>query len=287
MNKLLISLCCLMLFVLTNCSDDIPEVKDNIYSAEDNSHAETQFYATFDAAFDIIATDKKFRKSETTIIPSTAKIDFLDTSFADGDGVEMTIDFGKLGEEEPRGILCQDGRYRAGKMHIKLNQSLLSSEFRATVTLSEEDEFYSGNGVDMAQLIGKTHISLAGISGIRVSVKDAIIRYEDNEVEWNSERIVTQIVDGSDGIWGDTYSVVGEASGVNRDGESFTVTIDEPLIKVVEKGCAKTFVSGVLTVSATNSSQVISIDYDPYKNGDCDQYAEASINGKKSIFKVY
>ncbi|MBO6517289.1 MAG: hypothetical protein JJ975_12130, partial [Bacteroidia bacterium] len=162
MNKLLISLSCLMLFALSNCSESIPEVKENIFSAEDNAQAETQFFATFEAAYDVIATDRKFRKAETTIIPSNAKIVFIDSSFDDGDGVEMWVDFGPILDTEPKGILCQDGRYRAGKMHITVNQSILSAEFLAVVTTSEEDQFFSGNGENMSQLIGTTVISLAG-----------------------------------------------------------------------------------------------------------------------------
>ncbi|MBO6517638.1 MAG: hypothetical protein JJ975_13920, partial [Bacteroidia bacterium] len=113
-----------------------------------------------------------------------------------------------------------------------------------------------------------------------------VMRTDEDEIAWSSDRVITQLEDAGEGIWGDTYMVSGDASGVNREGDSFNVVIDEPLIKVMEKGCAKTFISGILTVSATNSSKVISIDYDPFKNRDCDYFAEAIINGRKTIFKV-
>jgi len=274
-----------MLFALTNCGDELPVVKENIFSAEDNTLAETHFFATFEAAYDVITTDDRFGKTRTTIIPSDATIEFIDSSFDDGDGVEVIVDFGELLKTEPRGKLCQDGRYRAGKMLIHVNQSVQSAEFRATVTMCDEDQFYSGNGVDMAQLTGTTVISLVGIS-IRVLIKDARIIYEDNEIHWSSDRIITQLKSAGEGIWGDTYAVTGSASGVNREGDSFEVAINEPLIKVMEKGCSRTFLEGQLTVTANNSSKVIYIDYDPYKNRDCDLYAEAVINGKKLIFKV-
>jgi hypothetical protein len=286
MKKLVLVLIFGLLLSLTNCNEQLPEVKENIFSAQDNSQAETHFFATFDAAYDVIATDKKFRKSETTIIPSTTAIIFLDSSFEDGNGVSVLVDFGGLGTTEPKGTLCQDGRYRAGKMHIYVNQSIQSAEFRAVVTTSERDSFYSGNGVDMVQLIGKTTISLTGVSTIRVKVTEALVKDGDKEYSWTSDRTIEQTKDNGDGIWGDEYKVTGKASGINRDGEPFNVVIDKPLVKKMETGCASTFTSGIVTVTANENTHVVSINYDPFENEACDKYAEASLNGKKTIFKV-
>jgi len=286
MKKRLIVFISGLLLTLSNCTEQLPEVKENIFSAQDNSQAETHFFATFDAAYDVIATDKKFRKLETTIIPSNTAIKFLDSSFADGNGVSVVVDFGGLGSEEPKGTLCQDGRYRAGKMRIHVNQSIQSAEFRAVVTITAEDSFYSGNGTDMVQLIGKTTITLTGIAGIRVRVTDALVIDGDKEYSWESDRTIVQTKDNGDGIWGDEYIVTGKSSGINREGDAFTVKIDEPLIKRMETGCANTFISGIVTVSATEGSQVVSINYDPFDNQACDHYAEANLNGKKTIFKV-
>ncbi|MFT5512234.1 MAG: hypothetical protein ACI8SE_000631 [Bacteroidia bacterium] len=286
MKKLLIVLTFGLLLTLTNCTEQLPEVKENIFSAQDNSQAETHFFATFDAAYDVIATDKKFRKLETTIIPSTTAILFLDSSYSDGNGVSVIVDFGSLGELEPKGTLCQDGKYRAGKMRISVNQSIQSAEFRAIVTTNEEDSFYSGNGTDMIQLIGKTTISLTGVAGIRVKVSDAQVITDHNSYSWQSDRVIVQTKDNGDGIWGDEYMVTGSASGTNRDGEAFHVSISQPLMKRMEKGCAGTFISGIVKVTAKEGTQVVSINYDPFENEACDEYAEANLNGKKSIFKI-
>ncbi len=286
MKKLLLVLTTSLLLILTNCNEQLPEVKENIYSAEENAQAETHFFATFDAAYDIIATDKKFQKSETTIIPSNTTIIFLDSTFDDGDGVDVIVDFGSQGESEPKGTLCQDGRYRAGKMRIQVNQSIRSAEFRATVVSTEEDSFYSGNGVDMVQLVGKTAISLAGSNGIKVVVSDATIKSKNIEYTWNSDRVILQLTNNGNGIWGDEYEVTGKSTGTNREGKSFNVEIIEPLVKKMELDCATTFVSGSVKVTSSESSQEISIDYDPYQNQACDQYAEANLNGRKTIFKI-
>lgn len=286
MSRLLSLSVLLLLITLTNCNEQLPEVKDNIFSALDNSQAETHFSATFDAAFDVITSDKKFGKTETSIIPSTVDIIFLDSSFDDGDGLEVVVDFGKLGTSEPKGTLCQDGRYRAGKLTIKVNQSIQSSNFRGNVIITDKDSFFTGNGTDMAQLTGTTTISLAGPSSIRVVVSNAKLIDGEKIITWSSDRIINQKKDKGPGLWGDEYEVTGTAQGINREGEEFLVTIDTPLLKRLESGCASTFVQGVVTVSAKEGNQVISINYDPYDNSACDKYAEANLNGRKTIFRI-
>ena len=64
------------------------------------------------------------------------------------------------------------------------------------------------------------------------------------------------------------------------------VAIDSPLLKRLDVGCATTFVQGIVTVSAKEGNQVVSINYDPYDNSACDKYAEANLNGRKTIFKI-
>ena len=85
---------------------------------------------------------------------------------------------------------------------------------------------------------------------------------------------------------GDVFEILGSASGTNRKGEAFTVTIDVPLKKKVDVGCAQTFVKGKLTLKNTDSGKEIIIDYDPFGNEACDRVAKATINGKDHIYTV-
>ncbi len=291
MRKLLILLCGFLALTLSNCADEIPEVKENIFSAEDNSMAETHFMAMFDAAFDFIATDGKFKKkSGPTIVPSEkVKVTYNDSSFNDGDGIEVEVDFGPLdnpGEGEQKGILCQDGRYRAGRLNISVNQSVNSADFKATVRIDKGHKYYSGDGVNMTQLSGRMIIRFIEPLIIGVKIEKAEVRNGDVEVDWEGEFTIVGHYEAGPGIWGDTYTVMGESSGMNREGESFTTVIEEPLIKKMENGCATTFIDGLITVSSTESTQVISIDYDPFEDQVCDRFAEAIINGRKTIFEV-
>ncbi len=286
MNKKLAIILLLGAFIVSSCSEPISEEKDTIYSGQDNSKAETHFYATYDVIYDIVSTNDKLQKGETTILPSSAEVTFEDSTFLDGNGISFTVDFGPLGTSEPKGTLCQDGRYRAGKLHISANSKFLDPLFTVVVTLNDDDQFFSGNGSDMVQVIGTKKITKQTLTSLKIEISDAKIITDEYELPWSSTRIIELVSDKGPGIWGDVYKVTGSAQGSNRFGEEYEVDIITPLIKKMELGCAQTFVSGKLNVSMTNSNKVIGVNYDPYGNEACDMFAEADIQGRKTIFRV-
>ncbi|MCB9261828.1 MAG: hypothetical protein H6607_05580 [Flavobacteriales bacterium] len=286
MRQLLFAIFGFAVVLFSGCDDENSVNKDTIQSAEDNSLVETHFTAIFDAAFDIISTiDSSLKKSDASIIPGDVSILFVDSTFMDGDGLEIVVDFGPLRNTEPQGVLCVDGRYRAGKFTIAMNLPLGSPQFQAEIIINQEDSYFSGNGQEMAQLSGRTIVTLPKENELRIVVENALLKDNLGDISWSSDRRVTQIVDKGKGIWGDSYSITGSASGINRMSQPFTAEITSPLVKKMDLGCAKTFIEGILEITSDNS-QNIQIDYDPYKNADCDQLAEATINGHKTIFEV-
>jgi hypothetical protein len=98
-----------------------------------------------------------------------------------------------------------------------------------------------------------------------------------------SSRTITKTLDPDAGILGDEFTITGNASGINRNGENFTVTIDVPLLKKVAMGCARTFVVGKITLKNDSSGKTIMIDYDPFNNQACDLTAKATINNKEYL----
>lgn len=286
MNIRLLVLLVLSSFALTNCVEPVVEVKDTIYAAEDNSHAETHFFSTYEAIYDIVSTHGKLQKAESTILPASTKIEFIDSLFTDGNGITFIVDFGPIGGSEPKGVLCQDGRYRAGKMLITASGKFLSPDLKVTVVINKEDQYFTGNGSEMAQVVSNTTISKLSLTSLQIVISDAKIITKNYELPWGSTRIIEMVSDKGIGIWGDVYKVTGKAHGTNRFNEAYEVSIQEPLIKKMEAGCAQTFIKGKLEVSVTNTNKVIKINYDPNQDGACDLLAEADILGKKTIYTI-
>lgn len=276
----------LMMFT-PSCVDDILEVKETIYSAEDNAIIETEFTALYDLLDDLAETDEKLRKKGGTILPSGAEVTYLDTIWSDGDGVEVLVDFGPLGETEPKGLLCKDGKYRAGKIKATLSKPFKEVGSSFIASLSEKDAYFSGDGSDMVQLSGTLGIYRIGENTINIDVVNGMATKEDRAIKWTlANRTIRRTLDAGPGVWGDHFEITGDAQGVNRNGEEFTVTIDEPLLKKMETGCAQTFIKGRLTITVGMSAKIIVVDYDPFNDQACDRIAGANVNGKTTTFTV-
>ena len=271
---------------LISCRKDTAETKETIVSAEDNSTVENEFTSLFDVADDFSSNDRRTRAGNT-ILPSGAIVEFQDSSYTDGDGVEATIDFGPVKNTIPKGLLCQDGRFRAGKIHISSSKRYFLDSAEVVISISDADKYYAGSdGVSLTQLIGTVKIKRLSSNSLNIQVIDARAINDKGTVAWQSTRTITKLVDAGAGILGDQFEITGEASGVNRNGESYTVKIDLPLLKKVEMGCARTFVKGKVTLSNTSSGKSISINYDPCGDEACDLIAKATINGKEFYYSV-
>lgn len=277
----------ILMVLIPSCVDDLLEVKETIDSAEDNAIIETEFTALYDLLDDLAETDNKLRKKGSTILPSGAEVFYLDTLWSDGDGIEVLVDFGPLGETEPKGLLCKDGKYRAGKIKATLSKPFNEVGSSFIAKLNEEDAYFSGDGSEMVQLSGTLGIYRIGENTINIDVVNGLATKEDRVIKWTlANRTIRRTLDAGPGLWGDQLEITGDAQGVNRNGEEFSVTIDEPLLKKMESGCAQTFVKGKLTISVGMSGKTIVVDYDPFNDEACDRIAGAYVNGKETTFTV-
>lgn len=271
---------------LQSCRKEAKQTLETIVSAEDNSTAENEMTSMFDVADDFSSNDSRVR-SGNTILPNGAVVNFTDSSFNDGDGIECTIDFGPLKTSSPKGVLCKDGRYRAGILHIKMNKRYIMDSAEIQVYANESDNYYGGSdGMNMTKISGNITILKINSGLLKLSVTNAKAVNDKGTVTWQSERTITKTVDNGPGLLGDEFTVTGSASGVNRNGENFTITIDQALEKKIELGCARTFIAGKITLTNTSTGKTIKIDYDPYNNKACDLVAKATINSKEYYYTV-
>lgn|GEM_PF-563233 len=267
---------------LSSCKEPVEEIKETIFSAEDNAVAESEFAAIYDVIDDFVSTNM----TATHILPNGTIILFHDTSFYDGDGQEFSIYFGELDSTYPLGVLCNDGKYRAGFLRVRVTTPFTTIGSVIEVEASHDECFYSGNGHDMFKVQGKIIATRAELNKVNIEVQEATLKGDDYNIHWQSDRTLEIVHDAGPGFWGDTYHITGTARGVNRVGQSFTVTIEEPLVKHMTQDCASTFTEGVLNVTVQAQNKNIIVDYDPFGDQACDKIVQAEINGKRSIFKV-
>lgn len=272
---------------MQSCGKALQDAKDNITSAEDFTSAETEFSGAFDITDDINQSDGKIKKGSGTVLPSGAVFTWVD-SVMDSDGVKYDLDFGPLGATAPKGLLCGDGKYRAGKLHVSVSKPYATIGCSVSVSAASADEYYSGDGTNMFKVEGTLAITRSAAEQLDIAIVNGKVTdgAGKSATFQGNKSIVRTAGSGTPGIWGDVYEVTGNGSGVNREGDSYTWKITTALVKKMEVGCAKTFVKGVIEIKNNTANTSLVVDFDPYNNEACDRVARATFGTRSVIFTV-
>lgn len=269
----------LLLHGLVSCGK-LKETRDNITSAEDFAASETEAAGLFD-----VSDDENENSMQSTIAPAGAIFKWIDSVSA----IKVyELDFGPLGTTVPKGKLCGDGRYRAGKVRISFSSPYKAVGAVATVKTTSTDPFYSGDGTDMTQVITDISVKRTASYAFEIVVNSGELIFSDGKTAtYKGVRNITKTAgQTTPGVWGDEYEVTGSGSGVNREGEEYTWSITTPLLKRLQLGCARTFVKGIISVKNVDAGRSIDVDFDPYNNAACDRTAKAITGNRSIIFTV-
>jgi hypothetical protein len=245
-------------------------VEESIESSQDNALADGEFtsvFSFFDAQSE--TTFQSNMKGSPTIQGFEKKSELLpDCATASWDSAAriLTIDFGS------QNCVCKDGLSRRGKITAQFSGKY--KEINSSVKISLENYF-----VQDMKVTGSKTVTFLGTAKVNIAVENATIATPTGTISWNSNRTIEKtkgVLTAT--IWDDEYVIAGAASGVNRKGVAYTVTIDTPLKKKV-LCLAKDFVSGILTIQ-NDKGATLSINYDPLGTEACNKLASVTINGK-------
>jgi len=178
----------------------------------------------------------------------------------------LIIDFGD------ENCLCNDGRYRRGKIIVSF-----TGRYRHTgtvITHEFEDYHVNDNKIEGSKVVTNMGLNDEGNTYFNVEVVGIIYKaLNGGTVSWNSS-LSREWVEGSDTftLWDDVYLITGEAHGIRVDGHTWEREILTPLRK--ELGC-KHFVSGTVEIKPDDKPLRI-LDYG---TGECDNIATVLVNG--------
>lgn len=248
---------------LTSCRKDEDPVADTSSSSED---------ALAESIFDNVSNiaNEAYSKSTDNNKSTDEGSLFL------GDCVEITLDTITIphaliidfGEEN---CLCNDGRYRRGKIIVSF-----TGRYRhpGTVITHEFEEYHvNDNKVDGSKIVINMGLNDNGKMYFNIEVVAVIYKAGGGTISWSSSRERVWI-EGRNTftLWDDVYLLSGEADGIRADGHTWEMEILTPLRK--ELGC-KHFVSGTLEIKPDDKPLRI-LDYG---TGECDNIATVLING--------
>ncbi|MEJ8801326.1 hypothetical protein [Pontibacter sp. H249] len=259
------------MLAITACQkQDDTQAAIEVESAEDNALAENELTSVDSFVEDASAAEPLLAGSMATAesLPTCA------TTSYNKDTRTLTIDFGD------KNCVCRDGLMRRGKI-----VAVFSGAFGAvgsSVTITPHNYFVSDNkiqGTKVKTNLGNRKVSVV-VTGASITTPQGVT------ATWQANRVVEKIA-GHDTprISDDVWLITGESSGVNRRGIAYTAKIEQPLKKALSFGCARNFISGILTITNERGG-TLSVNYDPVGGEPCDKVAEVTLNGRKRIIQL-
>jgi hypothetical protein len=260
---------------LASCGKDADFGPSSTYSAEDNADAEGSDAATFEYV-DANAPEDVNRSGSATYAPATDLLVIGSgcvTRSYDAATRTLTITF------DANGCVGRDGRVRRGQIVALFNGQHRQPGSMVTISLVG----YSVNGNAHT---GTRTITYTGNGTYTLDVQAASVTTAQGIFVWTSQRTYTQTAgQATRTLLDDEYSVTGSAAGTNRKGVSFTATIQQPLKKVFQRGCARVFTAGTVEIT-TSREKTLLLNYDPAGSAACDNIASITANGRTRTIRI-
>ncbi len=267
-----------LMFSLNSCRkmEMISDTSDDNAIAESNSSDVMKVVESGAKESDMEGKDKTPFFSQLYGSCSTITITpaFPDSTFPK----TMVIDFGS----SP--CIGDDGKTRKGKITVVMSDFYRNPGCQFSIQTS--DYYVNDYKVDLTKTVKNEGFNNDNFLYYTIHA-DATITTPDNEIiTWTSDRVRTWIEGestnystyGLAGVLDDVYSILGNASGVNRQGKPFTASITKNLR--VELSC-KWIVEGTIEITPDQLSPA-TIDFG---NGSCDNEATVTIGSKtKTIY---
>lgn len=252
----------------TSCKKQEPDTETQ--SAVDNNICETEFTKSLSTVNGFAIKENGVKsmllRSERSGGP-VITVDPADT--LDGFPVTMTIDYGTAGVLD-----SIDHKLRKGQVICVFSNSWHIVGASVKVNLVN----YSVNGITYACDSMKITHSAANAFSHQI-FKGKCMNAAWN-LQWEALRTYTQTAGaGDENPFNDVFSLTGHASGVNRDGKSYTVNITQPIVK---RSSCSWIESGRMDLTP----QGLATRTVDFGNGNCDAQATLTINGNTFTFTM-
>ncbi len=258
-----------MVFLLGSCSKNNTTPDNNFTAVQDDAYAESVFDNATNIADEAYALSSvNFKSSEATegrVYLSKCATVTLDTSVYPR---VLTIDFGDSN------CLCNDGRYRRGKIIVTFTGRYFMPGTIRTTTF--ENYYVDDNQVEGTKVVTNNGFNDSGNMNWTITV-NAMITLANGEgtFSWKSQRNRewTEGFSTRNDRWDNVFMISGKSEGQRASGLKWSRVITKPL--EVKLAC-RFIVSGTMEIKVEGKATRI-LDFG---NGECDNLATVTVDGE-------
>lgn len=225
-----------------------------------------------------LATEEELTSVEDGDLKSAEVLDCLTvTVYENEDGLfwprSWTLDYGT------ENCTCYFGNSKRGKINVTL-----SDWWRNEGSLREisfEDYYFNDNQLEGLKTILNTGLNESGNLTFTTNVSDAKLTYTDStSISWTCEKY-SELVEGSETLVfaDDVWAVTGSGSGIDLDGNAYTMEIIAPLI--YQNGCFNPVSGTVEIVTEGQPDKVLD-----YGEGECDNLMTVTQDGVTETIEI-
>ncbi len=265
--------------VLSSCRRN----RDSTLSSSNNALAESMFDDVYKQIDDAASQEDSLTSKTGTynlITSQCATVTLEPVNIGDQWPKRLTIDFGTTN------CTGSDGKVRSGKIICEFTG--LYREQGTMITTTLDNYHVNGNLVEGTHIVTNEGRNSDNNIYFSIDVIGAEVVTPDGTISWTSSRTRTWVegeettfwTDGIPGITDDVYEIEGNATGVNIEGNAFSVVVTEALR--VQIGC-RWVTKGKLELTPQNLS-TRTVDYG---DGNCDNQASVEVNGNTYNFTMY
>lgn len=203
-----------------------------------------------------------------------------DSTYFDGDGIEFEVDFGPTTLPLPENQRGYDGKYRAGKMHIKIQTHYQENSSKLELEIDESDNFKLGADPAKPRNVSISCTFRRQDSKTQNLTIESLKLLGPNTVTMEGSIKLFKLNNSNPGVIGNKYQITGQGIIMESNHPKQNWEIVEPLIKNVVPGCSGEYVNGILELKDSDKSTTTTLDYDPFENESCDKIVRVTIAGK-------
>ncbi len=243
-------------------------VNRSTVTSQDNAIAEMAFNDVFKVTEDALK-EENLEKGLSDMFSGCATITVnppvTDPTFPK----TVTVDFGATNCTDAYGV------ERRGVVEAVITG--LYRDAGTVITVTPQNYYVNDYKIEGTKTVTNNGQNASGNTYFTIAIDNAKITYPNgDEITYESDRVREWVVgentQGLLGIYDDEYDITGTASGVNREGRAFDLTITSPLRVAVICHWIK---SGTIEIQP----QDLHLRTVDFGNGDCDDDATVTING--------
>ena len=264
-------------FGTTSCKKR--KLNKSTITSQDNAIAEMVFNDAFKVTEDAMKENglEKAGSNLSSIYNACATVSLtpplLDTTFPK----TLTIDFGTVNCEDAYGV------ERRGK--VIATTTGYYRDAGTIITITTENYYVNDYKVEGNKSVTNNGLNSDNQTYFTIVISGAVITYPNGDVaSYESNRVRTWVIgeatQGLLGILDDEYDITGTASGINREGRPYTMTVTSALRVAVLCRWVK---QGVIEIQPEDL-YVRTVDFG---DGTCDREASVTINGNVYNFLMF